>query len=52
MTRRIPFTPRCVIAALCALPLVACAPVTVRSYSERAFDIGRYRTYTWGPADL
>jgi hypothetical protein len=23
----------------------------VSSYSERAFDIGRYHTYAWGPAD-
>jgi hypothetical protein len=52
MIRRIPFFVCCAIAALCAFPLAACAPITVRSYSERAFDIGRYRTYAWGPADI
>lgn len=51
MTRRIPLTVRCAVAALCALSLAACAAITVRSYSERGFDVGRYRTYAWGPAD-
>ena len=50
MTRRLPFTARGAIVALCAL-LTGCAVVTVRSYSNRAFDVGRYRTYAWGPAD-
>jgi hypothetical protein len=40
-----------VAVAGCALALAACAIVTVRSYSSRGFDIGRYRTYAWGPAD-
>lgn len=51
MTRPRPFTARAALVALCALPLAACAVVSVNSYSQRTFDIGRYHTYAWGPAD-
>ena len=51
MTRPLTFAARAARVALCALPLAACAVVSVNSYSQRAFDIGRYHTYAWGPAD-
>ena len=51
MTRPLTFAARAAIVAVCALPLVACAAVAVSSYSNRAFDIARDRTYAWGPAD-
>jgi hypothetical protein len=51
MTRPLKLAARAAIAALCALALAACAAITVNSYSSRDFDIGRYRTYAWGPAD-
>jgi hypothetical protein len=36
-----------------ALPLVvaSCAPVRVNSYVGREFDLRRYHTYAWAPAD-
>ena len=52
MTRPLKFTAHVAVAALWALPLATCAAVTVNSYSHRAFDIGRYHTYAWGPADI
>jgi hypothetical protein len=39
------------LAALTAMSWAACAVVTVNSYSHRTFDVGRYHTYAWGPAD-
>lgn len=39
------------LAALTTVSWAACAVVTVNSYSNRAFDVGRYHTYAWGPAD-
>ena len=42
---------RAALVAVCAFPLAACAVVTVNSYSQRSFEIGRYHTYAWGPAD-
>jgi uncharacterized protein DUF4136 len=51
MTRLVPFATRAALAVLCALPFAACAAVTVSSYTDRAFEIGRYHTYAWGPAD-
>jgi len=51
MTRRLRFAEAVALATVCALALAACAVVTVNSYSNRGFDIGRYHTYAWGPAD-
>lgn len=35
--------------AVIAAGLAGCAPVRVNSYSERAVDFSRYRTYAWSP---
>jgi hypothetical protein len=43
---------RLTIAALGALALTACATTDIRSYVERGTDVGQYRTYTWGPANV
>jgi uncharacterized protein DUF4136 len=51
MTRPLSFPARIALVALWILPLAACAAVTVNSYSQRSFDIGRYHTYAWGPPD-
>ena len=43
---------RLTVAALGALALTACATTGIRSYVERGTDVGQYRTYTWGPANV
>ena len=43
---------RLTLAAAAALALAACATTNARSYAERASDVGRYRTYAWGPATV
>ena len=41
------------VAAFLALALTAvgCGSLTIDSYVERGFDLQRYRTFNWGPAD-
>ena len=51
MTRHRRLTALVTVAALTILSVAACAVVTVNSYTNGAFEIGRYHTYTWGPAD-
>jgi len=34
-----------------ALAVCACASLSVNSFTEKGTDFGRYRTYTFGPAD-
>ena len=41
---------RLIVAGLGALALAACATTNVGSFVERGVDVGRYRTYSWGPA--
>jgi hypothetical protein len=43
---------RLTIVALGALALTACATTGINSYVERGTDVGQYRTYTWGPANV
>jgi hypothetical protein len=43
---------RLTIAAVGALALTGCATTGIRSYVERGTDVGQYRTYTWGPANV
>jgi hypothetical protein len=50
MTRRLRVA-GAAFAVVNALTFTACAVVTVSSFSNRGFDIGRYHTYAWGPAD-
>jgi hypothetical protein len=38
-------------AAVVAAVTVACAPVTVTSFTERGVQVSRYRTYDWGTVD-
>ena len=38
-------------AAMVAAVTVACAPVTVTSFTERGVQVSRYRTYDWGTVD-
>ncbi len=41
----------CFAATLIALAAAGCAPLRVNSYQWPGADVGRYRTFTWGPAD-
>jgi hypothetical protein len=45
--RFIPFIGAAVVAAV----TVACAPLTVTSFTERGVQVSRYRTYDWGMVD-
>ena len=45
--RLIPIVGIAVVAAV----TVACAPVTVTSFTERGAQVSRYRTYDWGMVD-
>jgi hypothetical protein len=38
-------------AAVILAGTVACAPVTVTSFTERGVQVSRYRTYDWGTVD-
>lgn len=38
-------------AAVVAAVTVACAPVTVTSFTERGVQVSRYQTYDWGTVD-
>ena len=38
-------------AAILAAVTVACAPVTVTSFTERGVQVPRYQTYDWGTVD-
>jgi hypothetical protein len=38
-------------AAVVAAVTVACAPVTVTSFTERGVQVPRYQTYDWGTVD-
>lgn len=49
MTRRLRLA--AALAGVAAMTFAACAVVSVRSYSSRGFDLGRYHTYAWKPAD-
>src|SRR5690349_8630524 len=40
---------RVTVAFAAALALAGCATTNIRSYMERGSDVGRYRTYAWGP---
>jgi hypothetical protein len=40
---------RVIVAVAAALALSACATMNTRSFLERGGDVGRYRTYAWGP---
>ena len=50
MTSRRRFT-LIVGAAALAAASVACAPMTVTSFTERGVQVSRYRTYGWGTVD-
>jgi hypothetical protein len=43
---------RLTVAALAALAVTACATTNTRSFLERGSDVGPYRTYAWGPANV
>ncbi len=43
---------RFLAAALAAAMLAGCAPMRIDSYLERGADVRRYRTYSWGEADV
>ena len=47
MTRSCRFIP-VIGAAVVAAVTVACAPLTVTSFTERGVQVSRYRTYDWG----
>jgi hypothetical protein len=38
-------------ATLIAVAAAGCAPLRIDSYQRPDADVGRYRTFTWGPAD-
>ena len=40
-----------IVGAAVAAATVACAPVTVTSFTERGVQVERYRTYDWGTVD-
>jgi hypothetical protein len=40
------------IVAVGALALSACATTGISSYAEHGTNVGQYRTYTWGPANV
>ena len=42
---------RLAIATLAILTFTSCATIRIDSYVERGADVGRYRSYTWGPSD-
>ena len=50
MTRSGRFT-SIVGAAVIVAAAVACAPITVTSFTERGVEVTRYRTYDWGTVD-
>ena len=47
VTRLIPMA----VAAVAATVTVACAPVTVASFTPRDVQVSRYQTYDWGTVD-
>jgi hypothetical protein len=49
MTRHLRFA--AALAGVASVTFAACAVVSVRSYSSRGLDLGRYHTYAWKPAD-
>jgi hypothetical protein len=48
--RRSPFV-RSAAVTILALTVAGCGTVRVNSYAERGFDLQRYQTFGWGPAD-
>ena len=42
---------RSAAVTILALTVAGCGAVRVNSYAERGFDLQRYHTFGWGPAD-